>query len=152
MSEELRGRLVFHGALVFLLGLLAGFPFAFFELGKLSLWPMPGEVTVSLPGDVRAWRMAHLEGILNGLTLFAVAGVWNHLRLGQRQQSVLAWFLLVTAWGNAVASLIGPISGGRGLEFGGGIANSIMYLLFVAAVAAVIAAMILIAVGARRRA
>ena len=150
MSEELRARLIRHGALVFLLGLLAGFPFAFFELGKLSLWPMPGEITVSLPGDVRAWRMAHLEGILNGLTLFAVAGVWSHIRLGVRQQGFLAWSLIVTAWGNAVASLIGPIFGGRGLEFGGGLANSTMYLLFVAAVAAVIAAMVLVAIGARR--
>jgi hypothetical protein len=57
----------------------------------------------------------------------------------------------VTAWGNVVASVIGPLSGGRGLEFGGGVANSVMYLLFVAAVVAVLVAMWLVFRGASRR-
>lgn len=68
-----------------------------------------------------------------------------------RAQRVLTWSLIITAWGNASASLIGPLSGGRGLEFGGGVANSIMYLLFVAAVIAVIVAMVLVCRGALRR-
>ena len=29
----------------------------------------------SMEGEVRAWRMAHLEGILNGLVCLAAAGV-----------------------------------------------------------------------------
>jgi hypothetical protein len=149
--ETLRARLIVHGALVFLVGLLAGFPFAFFELGKITLWPLPGEIAVSLPGDVRGWRMAHLEGILNGLTLFAVAACFAYLRLTERAQRVLTWSLIITAWGNAIASLLGPLSSGRGLEFGGGVANSIMYLLFVAAVVAVIVAMVLVCRGALRR-
>ena len=150
MGDDPRARLIAHGALVFLVGLLAGFPFAFFILGKIVLWPVPGEMAVAMPGDARGWRMAHLEGILNGLTLFAVAAIWSRLRLREGQQRVLYWALLVTAWGNAVASLIGPIFGGRGLEFGGGIANSLMYLLFVAAIVGVVAAMGLVFAGARR--
>jgi len=151
MSEQLRSRLIAHGALVFLVGLVAGFPFAFFELGKIALWPVPAEMPVALPGDVRAWRMAHLEGILNGLTLFAVAALWTHLSLRPGEQRLLYWALVITAWGNAIASALGPVTGGRGLEFGGGIANSVMYLLFVAAVAAILAAMGLVFVGARRQ-
>jgi hypothetical protein len=150
MAERLQARLIAHGALVFLVGLLAGFPFAFFELGKIALWPLPGSIEVSLPGDVRGWRMAHLEGILNGLTLIAVAGVLPRLRFTLQQQRVLGWLLIITAWGNAIASVIGPVFGGRGLEFGGGAANGLMYLLFVAAVAAVIVAMWLVFQGARR--
>jgi hypothetical protein len=151
MAERWRRWLIANGALVFLVGLLAGFPFAFFEIGKITLWPLPGAISVSLPGDVRAWRMAHLEGILNGLTLFAVAAVLPAVHLRDREQAVVGWSLLVTAWGNTVASLLGPLSGGRGLEFGGGVANSLMYLLFVAAVVAVILAMLLICRGALRR-
>ena len=150
MAERLQARLIAHGALVFLVGLCAGFPFAFFELGKIALWPLPGSIEVSLPGDVRGWRMAHLEGILNGLTLIAVAGVLPRLRLSVTQQRTLAWLLIVTAWGNTIASVIGPVFCGRGLEFGGGTANGLMYLLFVAAVGAVIVAMWLVFQGARR--
>ena len=150
MAERLQARLIAHGALVFLVGLCAGFPFAFFELGKIALWPLPGSIEVSLPGDVRGWRMAHLEGILNGLTLIAVAGVLPRLRLSVGQQRALGWLLIVTAWGNTIASVIGPVFGGRGLEFSGGTANGLMYLLFVAAVGAVIVAMWLVFQGARR--
>jgi hypothetical protein len=150
LDERLEARMIANGALVFLVGLLAGFPFAFFELGKIVLWPIPGAISVSLPGDVRGWRMAHMEGILNGLTLIAVAAVMPKLRLSHGQRATVGWLLIVTAWGNAVASVIGPLSGGRGLEFGGA-ANSVMYLLFVAAVVAVIVAMWLVFVGAVRR-
>jgi hypothetical protein len=150
MSARLQGILIANGALVFLVGLLAGFPFAFVLLGRIVLWPLPGSIDVTLPGDVRGWRMAHLEGILNGLTLLAVAAVGPRLRLGERAQVIVAWSLVVTAWGNVIASVIGPIFGGRGLEFGHGPANSLMYLLFVAAIVAVVVAMALVAVGARR--
>ena len=150
MSARLQSLLIANGALVFLVGLAAGFPFAFVVLGKIVLWPIPGALEWQMPGDVRAWRMAHLEGILNGLTLFAVAAIGPRLTLSARAHAVLAWSLVVTAWGNIVASLIGPMFGGRGLEFGGGTANSLMYVLFVVAVGAVIVAMVLVFRGARQ--
>jgi hypothetical protein len=150
MTDRLHSLMVAHGALVFIVGLLAGFPFAFLVLGKITLWPIPGSIDVTMPGDVRGWRMAHLEGILNGLTLFAVAAVSVRLRLTARAQAIIAWSLIITAWGNIIASLIGPIAGGRGLEFGHGAANSLMYLLFVAAILAVLMAMVQLFLAAWR--
>lgn len=152
MNDRLHSLMVAHGALVFIVGLLAGFPFAFLLLGKVTLWPIPGAVDLTMPGDVRSWRMAHLEGILNGLTLFAVAAVATRLRLTPRAQSTIAWSLIVTAWGNVVASIVGPIFGGRGLAFGDGVANSLMYLLFVAAIVAVLIAMVEVLLAALRSA
>ena len=152
MSDALRARLVAHGALVFLVGLLAGFPFAFHELGKIALWPFIDGIPVSIPGSTRARRMAHMEGILNGMLLFALAAVAPLLRLGGREPALLYWSLLTTAWGNILASLLGPLSGGRGLEFGSGAANSVMYLLFVAAIVGAITAAVVVFRGAWRRA
>jgi hypothetical protein len=93
MNDRLQSLLIASGAAVFLLGMLAGFPFTLVVLG-----------TPVGPGDVRGWRMAHLEGILNGLLLIAVAAVAPRLRLAARTQSVLAWSLLLTAWANTIAS------------------------------------------------
>ena len=152
MRSRLQSLLVAHGALVFLVGLVAGFPFAFLILGRVELWPIPGHVDVTMPGDVRGWRMAHLEGILNGVTLMAVAGVLPRLSLWVRSLRIITWTLIVTAWGNQIASVIGPIFGGRGLAFGGGAANSLMFLLFTTAVVTVIVAMALVARGAFRAA
>jgi hypothetical protein len=138
MDDRHRRRLAFHGAMAILLGLLAGFPFAFVVLGQMA-------------GDVRAWRMAHLEGVMNGLLLWAVAGLGGFLRLGDGAQRVLVWSLLVTAYGNTVASILGAGSGARGLAPGGPLANTTVYLLFMVALVAVFVAVGLVASGARQR-
>lgn len=136
MPRRLQRLLVAHGALVFVAGLAAGFPFAMAALGQ------------PVPGDVRAWRMAHLEGVLNGLTCFGIAAIGPLLRLSPRGHAVLAWAVVVTAWGNQIASTIGPLAGGRGLELGHGVWNDVMYVLFVVAVVTIFVAMGLVVRGA----
>jgi hypothetical protein len=127
---------VANGAPVFIVGLVAGFPFALATLAQ------------PVPGDVRGWRMAHLEGVLNGLTCFGVAAVGPVLRLSPRAHAVLAWTVVVTAWGNEIASVMGPLLGGRGLELGHGLVNDVMYVLFVVAVVTIFVAMGLVVRGA----
>ena len=148
MSERLQSLLVAHGALIFLVGLAAGFPFAFNILGSIELWPIPGSLDIQIPGDYRGWRMAHLEGILNGLLLIGVAAVGARLRLSDRAARWVVWGLIVCGWGNAVASVIGPIAGVRGLSFTGLGWNTIVFLLFMVAIVAVVVAMWLVFRGA----
>ena len=144
MNHRLRSLLVVHGALIFLFGMAAGLPFAMVLLA--------GNGTPPVPGDLRGWRMAHLEGVLNGLTLIAVAGVGRDMSLTRRSQLVIFWSLVITGWGNIIASIIGPVFGARGLTFGGGVPNSVMYLLFMAAVLGVVVAMVVAVMGAWRAA
>lgn len=141
MPQGLRALLLAHGALVFLAGMVAGFPFAFHILGRVELWPIPGFLDVQMPGDYRGWRMAHLEGILNGLLLIGVSAAGSQLRLSERAARWVTWSLLVCAWGNVVASFIGPLSGSRGLSFTGFGWNSLVFLLFMVAIVAVFVAM-----------
>ena len=148
MDKRLQTIMIANGAGIFLVGLAVGFPFAFTILEKIALWPIPGSIDWKPPGDVRGWKMAHLEGILNGLTLIAVASVGDRLTLSARAQAIVAWGLIITAWGNITASIIGPTFGGRGLEFGGSVSNSIVYLLFVLAIGTVVVAMIFVLRGA----
>jgi len=138
MHEDRRRQLAFHGAIAILLGLVAGFPYAFVILGQMS-------------GDLRAWRMAHLEGVLNGLLLWAAAGVGMALRLGEGAQKTVVWTLVVTAYGNTLASILGATTGQRGLEPGGTVANTTVYLLFMVALVAIFVAVGTIASGAARR-
>lgn len=136
MDAVLRARMVLHGAVVVMLGLLAGFPHAFVLTGQLA-------------GEERAWRMAHLEGLLNGMTVLLAAAVSGWLVLSPRQHVWLAWSLIAAAYGNVVASVLGAWFGVRGLALAAPPANAIMNLLFWIAIAGILAGVGLLIVGAR---
>lgn len=148
MTDRQQSLLVAHGGIVFLLGMAAGFPLAFEILGRVELWPLPGSLDLQMPGDTRGWRMAHMEGVLNGLLLVAVGACGAKLRLSLRAASWATAGLLVTAWGNIVASWIAPLTGTRGLSFSGASWNSVVFLLFMLAIVGVVVAMLLVVRGA----
>ncbi len=136
MEPRLRARLVFHGAIVVMLGLLAGFPHAFVLTGQLA-------------GEERAWRMAHLEGLLNGMVMMIAAAVSGSLALSSAQQRWLVWTLVAAGYGNVVASVLGATFGVRGLALAPPLANAVMNLLFWIAIAGILAGVGLLIVGAR---
>lgn len=136
MTPRSRLQMVLHGAAVILLGLAAGIPYALV-------------VTGSLAGEERAWRMAHAEGIQNGLMMLAVAGIGGRLVLDERRSGLLAWSMIVAGYGNVVASGIGAATGHRGLEAAAPVANMVVFALFVVAMAGVLTGLALVVAGAR---
>ena len=136
MNPRLRARMLYHGAIVIMLGLLAGFPYAFVLTGQIA-------------GEERAWRMAHMEGLLNGMLVLLAAAVSSALVLSARQQSWLAWSLVVAAYGNVIASTIGATFGVRGLALAGPAMNAVMNLLFWVAIAGILTGVGLMIAGAR---
>ena len=135
LSTRVRTSLVLHGILVIVLGLLAGFPYALVISGDLV-------------GEVRAWRMAHLEGVLNGLILLGVGTAGGLILLTARQAKALLWSLLVAGYGNVVAATIGAWFGVRGLVAVGPLSNWIVFLLFTAAIIGIFLGLYLAALGA----
>jgi hypothetical protein len=131
--------MIFHGAVVLFLGLLAGFPFALV-------------VTEEMEGSEQAWRMAHLEGVLNGILVIAVAAASARLALTARQQALLAGALVLMAYGNAVASILGAAFDVRGLQPTGPPINLVVYVIFALAVLGILVGTGLVAHGARRSA
>ncbi len=120
MNERQRQILIVNGAGLLIGSLLVGWMFFFFLLKAVVLWPIPGNVPVNIPGDERGWRMAHMEGLTQGLLLIGVSAIGGQLRLSQRQARVLMWSALVTAWLFFLPAALGPLAGVRGLAFGGG--------------------------------
>ena len=138
MDARLQARMIYHGGVVFLLGLALGLPFGLVLLG-------------SMEGSERAWRMAHLEGVLNGLLVIGVAAVGPALGLSAARAAIVAWCMIATAYGNVIASAIGAAYGVRGLSPGGPIANTTVYVLFMIAVATVVVGMALVTAAARQQ-
>ncbi|MEQ9527540.1 MAG: hypothetical protein RIF42_03950, partial [Parvibaculaceae bacterium] len=72
-------------------------------------------------------------------------GAMAHAAVGARVQGIIVWGLIVTGWGNIIASDVSAMTGGRGLGFTGADWNTVTFTLFMAAILGVIAAMIAVA-------
>ncbi|HEY4345303.1 MAG TPA: hypothetical protein VGN05_13215 [Parvibaculum sp.] len=146
MTKKLMSLLIVNGALVLLAGYVLGFPYGSAVTAELTGIP------ASLPGDIRAWHMAHLEGVLNGMLMIAVAAAAGQIAMTVRLEKVIFWGLVVAGWTNVVASTLSPLTGGRGTGPTGLDWNTFNFVVFVAGiVGAVAAAVALLVAGWRNR-
>jgi hypothetical protein len=134
MPERLQALLFLNGLGLIVAAVVVGWAWFFQLLGEIVLWPIPGHIDVQIPGDARAWRMAHMEGITQGLLLMALAFGGRFMLHGERGQRWLFRSALITAWLFALPAMLHPLFGTRGLAFGGGpfkpgLANDVLYLL-----------------------
>lgn len=134
MEKRLVGFLIANGALVLLAGYLSGFPY-----GSAVAAQMAGG-TDGIVGDVRAWHMAHLEGVLNGMLMIAAAAAAAQIAMSARLQGVIFWGLVIAGWTNVVASNISAMTGGRGTGLTGLDWNTFNFVVFMAGVIGAIAA------------
>ncbi len=119
MNENpLRKQLAFAGAFLFFVGMVTG------------LWSaaaLTGKVSVEMP---RLALAAHLNGLLGGLWLVAVAWSFEFLHYGARGLRRLALGVGVPAYANWLVTLVASFIGVNGLEYTGGRANdAIAFLL-----------------------
>lgn len=134
MPTRLRALLFANGIGLFILAISIGWIWFFALLHSIVLWPLPFDIPVAIPDDGRAWRMAHMEGITQGLLLMALGLGGQFMRLTSKQYVWLFWSSLVTAWLFTVPTIFNAAFGTRGLAFGGGpfkagLANDVIYLV-----------------------
>lgn len=95
MTQRGRAQLALHGSIVLLIGLLAGIGYSY------------AATTASVDSDLyKNWRFAHMEGLLNGLMVLAVAGAWPAIDNGHRAATAGKWLLIVGAYANAIGPWI----------------------------------------------
>lgn len=134
LSDKRRALLVLNGVGLLISSIFSGWLYFFFLLGAIDLWPLVTDIPIEIGGDRRAWNMAHMEGITNGLVLIALAAAAPFVQLGARSQTWLFWSSLVTGWMFTLPAIANAIFSTRGLEFGGGpfpgdvTTNNIIYL------------------------
>ncbi|WP_269620934.1 hypothetical protein [Zhongshania sp. BJYM1] len=125
--------LVIHGTLILLTGFIIGFGFLFFITGNISLWPIPGKIDYQMPGRYDAWRMAHMEGIINGLMLWLIAAL---LPVFATFVKNLKWLVIlppVISWSIVIGASFDPLfPDARGLVFDAttNLMNDISFFVF----------------------
>jgi hydroxylaminobenzene mutase len=85
-------RLIWHGIFLFLLGLFTGF----------------AETHVA---NVRMGLAAHLEGVMNGIFLVAVGGIWPQVKLAPTAKATAFWLTLYGTYLNWTVTLLAAIFG-----------------------------------------
>jgi hydroxylaminobenzene mutase len=122
--DNLRRHVAARAALLFGLGMVTG------------LWAglaLTGKVKVAIPHLALA---AHLNGILGGLWLFALAFTLPFLSYGGVGMRRLVLLTFVPTYGNWAVTLLASFLGVRGLEFTGDHANDVVAALLLAVVVA----------------
>ena len=108
-------QLLFHGAIVLLIGQLSGIPY-----GSAINQKKDEEV-------VRAWRVAHSGLSMGGTTMIAVAAAIHLLDVNAIALNILVWSSVISGYGFCVALPYGAWVGHRGLSVGKAIENKIVY-------------------------
>lgn len=116
LTESSR-RVIAHGMLVLLLGLVAGVGLIFALLGGVGLWPIP-VFEMTIPGSVRGWQAAHVGGLMNGIFMAVVALLMTYLGLEGRDEKWTQWGAIIMGWGNTAFYIGGNFSQNRGLSAG----------------------------------
>jgi len=155
MTERHKSLLVLNGIGLLISAAVSGWLHFFQLLGEIDLWPVIHHVEGHVPGEARAWVMAHLEGITNGLLVIAIALVSPYLALTPRQFRWLVYSAVVFGWLFTLPAIANAWFGTRGLAFGGGpfgasLANDVIYLAGWPPMIAVHIAFALLAWGAWR--
>jgi len=149
ISETIRGYqrwLIGHGAVLIFIGGVLGFGFLFFLMGRIALWPIPGEINYQMPGTYDAWRMAHMEGIINGFALWLTAAILPVFPFTDKGKKRTALGMIIVGWTIVLASSLDPLfANSRGLEFGGPATNQMAFFLFYIGVVGVMVLMAIIA-------
>lgn len=126
MSDQSLRKVCLHSLLIILLGFIAGVPL----LGILQheVYGQPG--VSPIPGDYRAWRMAHLEAILNALLMLGIAFACRSRSLPPQRDKTLAWGLILMGWGNGAGGFAAAALQARGMLPTGLDANTLVMGVF----------------------
>lgn len=92
---EAKRRLIWHGVLLVLLGLLTG-------------------VAIPLLENPRMGVSAHLAGVQNGILLGLLGLVWLDVKLSERLAAAAFWMLLFSLYALWIGNLLGAVFGTSG--------------------------------------
>ncbi len=114
MKDEVRSFLIRHGAFVAFLGSLNGLAYTFVITGEI-------------PGSIKAWHLAHIQGVMIGIMILAVSSLVAFVNLEDRKLKILAYCFVVTGYCYSIGPALGAVLGVRGIEPALPVGNILFY-------------------------
>ncbi len=136
VQQRIQSQLILHGAMILLLGMVLGFPYA---LAITGAWR---------DDAVRAWRVAHTGVSAVGVAIIAIGASVAHLALGERAALLLYRSMLVSGYAFTVGLSLVAVAGVRGLRPTGPTFNLVAFAIDVVAAVAAFLGVVLVIGGA----
>lgn len=115
--DERQRRMVGHGAVVMVFGLLAGFGLVMSLIGGFEIFP--GHILeFELPANSRAWARAHSGGLMNGLLVLVGAVLLYTMKMPPRFARHWYWMLVGAGYANTLFYWGALFAPSRALTFG----------------------------------
>lgn len=137
MEKQTQKNLVFHAGAVMLLGMLSGIPFSMALMGEN-------------PSSIHDWSVSHMEGLINGILMLAIASVGSFITLSQAQEKWFYIFVVVTGYGNALYGWARGITGESGMDGSTTLASLIVQTLGALPVLTAFAFVIMLMIAAKK--
>jgi len=128
-----RARLVFHGALVLLIGLLSGLP----------------TTVEAMNGSAREWHTAHEALIMIGVWIIAEAAILPVLVLDAPKLKALVWALVVVGYCFPAALILGGMLGTSPFSPGTTLLSLVAFVIVTVGILGSVVAAALTLMGAR---
>ncbi|MBN1635364.1 MAG: hypothetical protein JW920_02550 [Deltaproteobacteria bacterium] len=138
MTDKLRFLLVKHGAIVTIIGTIAGLVYGFVITGDMS-------------GSVKSWHLAHLQGVLTGILMLAASSYIDHISLTENKRRFLAYALIITGYCYSIGPIWGAVFNVRGIQPSEPLSNLIMFTSNTVASISVLLALLLSFWGAGKK-
>ena len=113
--QRTQTRVALHGVITFLLGLLSAIGFSYAAAVASTESQMYG-----------VWRFAHMEGLLNGLMLLAVAGIYPLMATASKAFHGAVCLAIVGAYCNSVGPILTALFVGHRIIEPNGLLESII--------------------------
>ena len=113
--EEPARHLLFHGAIILLLALLAGIPYGRAILKKEA------------ESHIFAWRVAHSALTIGAILMFALVPILSLLNVDLKVMWSIAMLFIVSGYAFSFALYLGPAVGHRGLSYRGPLPAKLVY-------------------------
>lgn len=139
-------RMMKHGLIILLMGLIGGVLLAVNMVGKIALEPLPLVIDYALPGEISRWRAVHVGNLMNGLMAIGLALALVHVELSQRAEAWVSWGIVTSIWANLIFYVFGVFAPNHGVSISANPLGAASWQGVVAYVPATIAAYVSIAV------
>lgn len=98
MAHQQQQTLLAHGLIILFLGLLSGIGFS------VAAATGPSDTPI-----YASWRFAHMEGLLNGILVVAIAAAWRQIYRPATWLGIGRWALIIGCYANIIGPMLNAL-------------------------------------------